>query len=461
MTHPCPVGPARRAWIEARWAWLQSELELRDLQAVEAQVPGSPELFADYDGTPAALAGLLARMQQAVGLAEVELRLEVFPDGREGAESWSGAAGHFRVEDGVPVVAVGEAQLGDPLGLVATLVHELAHVRLIHLGPMSGDEPDHEPLTDLLCVLWGFGAYSANAAFRERNEHYSYSLSTLGYLRVEDFAYALALFVRARGEAGSVWMRALSTDVATFLRESTRFLDARGPSSEPSRAYDSLWERAATELPTPRSRGGALLAKIFAIPLSLCLLFTLIYALVVGWTRRVHLVNATRRPANVQLTRGDWTQRRTLEPLERTSLVVGEGPLSLEITSGELPPRRLEVELATGWLERLQGGVVFVVNVGGAGLLVDREFQYGGAPDPRQPLRWEHRFGREFERFEGIDDLFLAPDSVRRAGRRRCLLWVRDHPEGALRWLRDVQVPAGIVAAYQRATAGQLDDAPR
>ena len=50
--------------------------------------------------------------------------------------------------------------------LIATMSHELAHEYLIGQGRISGEEEDHEQLTDLLAVFLGFGVMLANSSLR-------------------------------------------------------------------------------------------------------------------------------------------------------------------------------------------------------------------------------------------------------------------------------------------------------
>ena len=60
-------------------------------------------------------------------------------------------------------IGVEYKQLNDPLGLVATLAHEIGHEILLGEGRVSRDQPDHEPLT-LLTVFMGMGShFTANA----------------------------------------------------------------------------------------------------------------------------------------------------------------------------------------------------------------------------------------------------------------------------------------------------------
>jgi hypothetical protein len=82
---------------------------------------------------------------------------------------WQGTAGLYHPEGGRFRVWVELENLADPLGMVATMAHELGHVHLLGHGRISGEAEDHEPLTDLLTVFFGLGVITANPVIREQS----------------------------------------------------------------------------------------------------------------------------------------------------------------------------------------------------------------------------------------------------------------------------------------------------
>jgi hypothetical protein len=120
----------------------------------------------------------------------------------------------------------------DPMTLVATLAHELGHVILLRPGLVGRDEPDMEPLNDLLTVFLGFGIFTANSAFRfeqfTTNESQGWSSRRLGYLSEELFGYSLARFALERGEKKPEWRTLLSTNAAVYMKKSMAWLEAEG-----------------------------------------------------------------------------------------------------------------------------------------------------------------------------------------------------------------------------------------
>jgi hypothetical protein len=119
--------------------------------------------------------------------------------------------------------------LADPLALVATMAHELAHVHLLGRGRISAEAEDHEPLTDLLTVYFGMGVISANSVIREKNWRMGnisgWSIGRFGYLGMSEYGYALARYARARQEDGAAWSGELRLDVRSAFKDAVRFLE--------------------------------------------------------------------------------------------------------------------------------------------------------------------------------------------------------------------------------------------
>jgi hypothetical protein len=166
---------------------------------------------------------------------------------------------------------VREDQLADPVALVATLAHELAHDLLLPAGHLSNLESDHEYVTDLLVVFLGLGVFGANAHIRESYRSsatfYSWSIGKQGYLSERMYAYALALFAWVRKEHAPAWARHLRANVREPLRQGLRYLVRTGdtqfrevPEDETSLSEAERLRRRVAALKSPSS--GARLAAL-------------------------------------------------------------------------------------------------------------------------------------------------------------------------------------------------------
>jgi len=111
----------------------------------------------------------------------------------------------------MPVITYDVRLAGDPMALVATFAHELAHYlcSTFHGEPPGGKEMD-EPATDLTAVFIGFGVFLANSAFTF--QQYSsatrtgWRARTQGYLPELQLLNAMAIFCSL---SGAPWRDAL------------------------------------------------------------------------------------------------------------------------------------------------------------------------------------------------------------------------------------------------------------
>ena len=232
----CPVDDHTRDWVHDRWAWLCDTFGRDRLRAVSVALP-HPEHFPDaYDPNDIrTLRALFDRVCRYMGLEPESFTFVVFtaepkpwyavavymPDHPD-------AAGLYIHDPAGSTVLVEERQLDDPMRLIATMAHELAHEYLIGHGRIGGDEADHELLTDLLAVFLGFGVMGANASVKEvawtDGPMSGWSASRQGYLDLRTYGYALALFARMRDDPRPFWMNALRPDVYDAMKKGLRYL---------------------------------------------------------------------------------------------------------------------------------------------------------------------------------------------------------------------------------------------
>ncbi|HLL65395.1 MAG TPA: hypothetical protein VK453_06555 [Micromonosporaceae bacterium] len=236
FTARCPVRPEEQDWIDTSMRWLvdgfgEAVLRRPVVLPTEDFFPGS--YSGGYDDVHAVLLRIASHME--VDPARVDLVLEP-TDQEESAllaslpayqRSWAGAAGDYVRRDGRGVITVRGDQAQDPMGLVATIAHELGHERLIGEGRHDPTAKDHEPLTDLLTVVFGLGIFAANAAFEYRGRDGGWQTSRLGYLTEPMYGYALGRYAFWRGEPAPDWARHLDVNPRTYQKQTLRYLSRR------------------------------------------------------------------------------------------------------------------------------------------------------------------------------------------------------------------------------------------
>ncbi len=118
-------------------------------------------------------------------------------------------------------ISLDRALIKNPDNLIATIAHELAHVKL--LGEKKMDQND-EKLTDFTTVFFGLGIFNANTAFQFYKQTDRWGYSNLGYLKIDEWAYALALFAFIRYEDEPQWKQYLSKTIKNDFEKCLRYM---------------------------------------------------------------------------------------------------------------------------------------------------------------------------------------------------------------------------------------------
>jgi hypothetical protein len=228
----CPVDRSSKEWIEKRLIWLTNQFGPEHLLDVKVVQP-TPEFFPDaYRANRKDALILLRRVCQYMKVDKERLELKFYRQQRPAWEGqYHGAAGRYAGD----VIWLDETMLDDPLAVIGTLAHELGHVHLLGDGRISPKEKDHEPLTDLLTVFFGMGIFTANSVIREKHWHdgqvSGWNISRLGYLTMDMYGYAFALFAWYRSEEHPTWAKHLRGDVRAAYKKGVHYLRKTGDSS--------------------------------------------------------------------------------------------------------------------------------------------------------------------------------------------------------------------------------------
>ena len=118
-------------------------------------------------------------------------------------------------------ISLGISELKNPIGLTATIAHELSHIKL--LGEKRIKEND-EYLTDLIPIIFGFGIFSANSVFLYQQDSFGWRTNSQGYLNERMYGFALATFAKIRNELNPVWGKHLSATVREEFERSMIYL---------------------------------------------------------------------------------------------------------------------------------------------------------------------------------------------------------------------------------------------
>ncbi|HKO97431.1 MAG TPA: hypothetical protein VJU86_10585 [Pyrinomonadaceae bacterium] len=236
----CPVEAEDKAWIEESFLWLIEEFGVDTLRNAPVILPTN-EFFPDeFNGDEEDVRAMVDRVcaYMDVDPDQVELKIFVDPNAQAGRglpifeSSHGGPAGHYTKRQDKFRISLESSQLGDPTSLIATIAHELGHVRLLGEDRLDPDFEEHEPLTDLLTVFLGLGVFTGNSvfSFTQWSDGFSEGWQTQrrGYLTEEMFGYALAALAWMRSEAKPLWAKHLEGNVSAYFKSGQKYLEKTG-----------------------------------------------------------------------------------------------------------------------------------------------------------------------------------------------------------------------------------------
>lgn len=242
-----PLTSDDEEWQLETWAWLLKELGgLDDLRAMPLVTP-TPAYFQATDATGHARAThVFETVKTLMGLEEWQCRLapqHERPDVKvsdvayltvvPGTES---PLGTFGADGNEILITYDPGLVADPVGLVATLAHELSHYLLSMKGEPPGGWDNHEFCTDLAVVYSGFGLFGAATAFRYFTGTQSWGYQRAGYLSQTEWTFALAVFFALRDQQiddAKFW---LPSHLMNGVRRASRYLAENPGKLAPLRA---------------------------------------------------------------------------------------------------------------------------------------------------------------------------------------------------------------------------------
>jgi hypothetical protein len=230
----CTVDSVTKDWIENRWRWLTDQFGA-DAMIDSPTVLPTAEFFPDhYDRTEQSARKLVDRVcdWMSVESSLIDLQFFVRPKRptfvNQHGHAIGETAGTYHKGDSKFVVRIEQSQFHEPMTLVGTVAHELAHVRLLGEGRLDREAFDNELLTDLTVVFHGMGIFLANCP-----RHWQSDVSTWPetdvpkphYMTTPMYGYALALRCWLRKEPLPKWKRYLQSGVRAEFRQAMRFLN--------------------------------------------------------------------------------------------------------------------------------------------------------------------------------------------------------------------------------------------
>ena len=235
----CPCDTAAKAWVEERLEWLAGEFDDSAFSGRPVVLP-TPEFFPDpYDGSKKAVRKMLDRVCGYMDVVPDLVTLKFVADAgkiwlvNDAGQYLPGAAGTYEEGERKFIIRIDNSGLDDPMGLVGTIAHELAHVRLLGESRIMRETFDNELLTDLTVVHFGLGVFLANTPRTWASQYGKWPDSDIPkpeYMSPPLFAWALAHLAWFRGEERPEWARHLNGGARADFKQGLRYLLATADS---------------------------------------------------------------------------------------------------------------------------------------------------------------------------------------------------------------------------------------
>lgn len=218
----CPVDEPTRIYLEQSFLTLLNIFGEEETVNRNVLLPNRTYFPVKYDGSKQAAfetLKIVARQMEvpveSIKLDFIDENLQHITDGNPGGMYWGkGETGKFEI-------SLALSKLDEPENMVATLAHEIAHIKLLGENRIA---ENNEPLTDLATIFFGLGVFNANAAYQVVNSIKYRGWSKSGYLTQWEWGYALALFSYIRQEKQPDWVEHLSINVKADFRRGQRFI---------------------------------------------------------------------------------------------------------------------------------------------------------------------------------------------------------------------------------------------
>ena len=234
-----PVSEADEVWVNESLTWLRKTFTEEHFQQIPTVTPTVDFYNRTFNRSEEDAHFILERTKELMAIQNDEIELNFFDNSPTEMEddnmlsspsdnihgSWDGAAGTYELKEGKKaIISIEVSQLNDPISLIATMAHELAHEILLGEGYLKEND---EFLTDLTAVFYGFGLFLGNSRFRfvQRSTTFGseWQSSSQGYLPEQVIGYAMAWLSFERNEE-LYYTQFLSKSMKKFVEQAYNYL---------------------------------------------------------------------------------------------------------------------------------------------------------------------------------------------------------------------------------------------
>jgi hypothetical protein len=234
----CPIQEETRVWLENALIWLINQFGLNKLINKKILLPEKEYFPINFDGLQHIVYEILPILCEQMEINIKDIQIDFYKEGgieikndfgqsvfTQQYENKNYSTGLYfgKNEEGKFLIGLEDSLLDKPYKLIATMAHELSHVKI--MGENRLQNPD-ERLIDLVTVFFGLGIFNANSAAVFYKNLNAWGYSKQGYLSQQEWGYSLALYSYIRHEVNPSWITHLTTNIKSDFLKSQKFIDA-------------------------------------------------------------------------------------------------------------------------------------------------------------------------------------------------------------------------------------------
>ena len=237
------VTPDDKVWIESNFEWMMHQYGVKPLLRVPITTAQGP--FSRYHNRIAE--SLQYYMEEVCVYMDVDpddVALHVYSAGDQGELDGPvrinfeggytmGEYHHRNNLTGKYDIHINQTITDKIQAVIATMAHEIGHVKLLGEYRTTANDEMHEYVTDLTAIYFGFGIVMANTVHTREtwtdNKGYSgWSIGKSGYLPMELRTHALAVQAYLQGQKAPAWTDALDKGPRKMFQQALAWLHATG-----------------------------------------------------------------------------------------------------------------------------------------------------------------------------------------------------------------------------------------
>lgn len=237
-----PVTIEDEEWIISSYKWFEKTFKL-DLFEQDIYLPTKGFLDFEFSGSEddaIKIVELIANKLTVESSSSIEVYFfdefqpmeftdeGIYSNYEEGTQLTDGL--YSKIIDGIYQIGIEKTLLKNPTKLIATIAHELAHVKL--LGEDRLEEND-EHLTDLTASLFGFVIFLANGSINSMstwsgNSHSGWKIGGgSGYLHYKVYAFLIAYWIYKKEDLKPDWLNFLNKEILNEVKKGIKYLESK------------------------------------------------------------------------------------------------------------------------------------------------------------------------------------------------------------------------------------------